>query len=448
MTNINHEHRREISRAIASWYVRKDNKYYRVEAPGTSISQPDVRQASYQRIRTKLPHIPLSPELLQEAFRVAFSLYPENADEAIRPWNGQVVSRPGDTRTLLIADGFATINRWREPDYRNLRVNHAEWGAAEELLRWMLPDAGTRRHVTDWIAWCLQNEADRPTWSLFLHSKAKGTGKSQLCRVLDALFGEGNTTSQNGITYLTGRFNASVVASKLVVCEEVKVKQGSSAANSLKTLISEPTILVEMKGQEAYQTDQRCCFVFTSNHVPLWLEADDRRYFIVDVEHQGHANGPLTAEFQRVVARVNEQIKNPASLAALYNAFMAHKPADGFNARSLNTETHSTPIMEMIRQSQQQVSTEQLEEYLNGREQHYIAQTDLHHYCQKTLHVNPETIRHRMLELGWHKVKVKWGGVDYGRVLWLRPGYSAQRGEVVGSDGTRQPVRDEVEIGL
>jgi len=51
MTDINEDHRRELSRAIASWYVRKDNKYYRGDAPGVAISQPDVRQASFARTR-------------------------------------------------------------------------------------------------------------------------------------------------------------------------------------------------------------------------------------------------------------------------------------------------------------------------------------------------------------------------------------------------------------
>ncbi|SFO41368.1 hypothetical protein SAMN04487859_1461, partial [Roseovarius lutimaris] len=415
MTKINEDHRRELSRAIASWYVRKDNKYYRVDAPGVAISQPDVKQASFARIRREFPHIELDIDLLRAAFKVAFGLYPEDTSEAISPWSGRLVSRPGDSRRIMLEDGFATINLWRPPVYRDRRGNAADWGATGELLEWLIPDESTRRHVTDWIAWNLQNEADRPTWSLFLHSKAKGTGKSLLCQVLEALFGAANTTSQNGITKLTGRFNTTVLLSKLVVCEEVKLKQGSSAANDLKTFISEPRVLVEQKGQEAYQTDQHCCFVFTSNHLPLWLEADDRRYFIVDVEHEGHASGPRTEAFQQVVRRVQEQINDPVALGALYNALIHHEVAEGFNAKSLNTTTHATPVMRFIQDSSRQVSTERLEEYLNGRDQNFITQSDLVHYVQSTMHANTETIRHKMLELGWHKVSVKWGGVDYAR---------------------------------
>jgi hypothetical protein len=359
-----------------------------------------------------------------------------------------LVSKPGHDRKILFEDGFATINLWQRPAYRSRQGNAADWGATGELLDWLVPDASARRHVMDWMAWTLEHEDDRPTWSLFLYSKAKGTGKSLLCRVLEALFGAANTTSQNGITKLTGRFNATVMLSKLVICEEVKLKQGSSAANDLKTFISEPTVLVEQKGQEAYQTDQQCCFVFTSNHLPLWLEADDRRYYVLDVEHDGHASGPETEAFQDVVRRVHEQIADPVALGALYNALLHHKVADDFNAKSLNTTTHATPAMRLIQASSRQVSTERLEEYLNERSLPYISQFDLLHFVQKSMHANTETIRHKMLELGWQKVEVKWGGVDYKRVLWVRPDYTVHRGVAVAPDGTQTRIADEVEIHI
>ena len=51
-----------------------------------------------------------------------------------------------------------------------------------------------------------------------------------------------------------------------------------------------------------------------------------------------------------------------------------------------------------------------------------------------------------MLELGWHKMTVKWGGVDYQRVIWFRPGHSVQRGKVIAPDGTTTPIEDEMEL--
>jgi hypothetical protein len=36
--------------------------------------------------------------------------------------------------------------------------------------------------------------------------------------------------------------------------------------------------LAEQKGREAERVDQYCCFLVTTNHLPLWIEADERRY--------------------------------------------------------------------------------------------------------------------------------------------------------------------------
>jgi len=44
-----------------------------------------------------------------------------------------------------------------------------------------------------------------------------------------------------------------------------------------------------------------------------------------------------------------------------------------------------------------------------------------------------------MNDLGWQKVSVKWGGKDYSRSLWIRPGYAVTDGKVYGKgvDGDR-----------
>lgn len=57
--------------------------------------------------------------------------------------------------------------------------------------------------------------------------------------LLIRLFGEANATTQNNIDKLTGRFNMTLLRSKLVVCEEVNLRPGSGDANTLKTYITE-----------------------------------------------------------------------------------------------------------------------------------------------------------------------------------------------------------------
>lgn len=56
-----------------------------------------------------------------------------------------------------------------------------------------------------------------------------------------------------------------------------------------------------------------------------------------------------------------------------------------------------------------------------------------------------------MSELGWSKSKVKWGGVDYSRAIWVRPGYRIEGGQIFAEDGSRQSLVDHIrafEIGI
>lgn len=88
----------------------------------------------------------------------------------------------------------------------------------------------------NWLAWSLQNEDDKPNWAPFLYSTRMGTGKSTLAMLMARLFGEENSITQNNVDKLTGRFNMTLLKSKLVICEEVNLRPGSGDANAPEDL--------------------------------------------------------------------------------------------------------------------------------------------------------------------------------------------------------------------
>lgn len=184
------------------------------------------------------------------------------------------------------------INAWKRPNYRSLGVGEADDRLLDALLERVFTHAPDRRVFKDWLAWCLQNEADQPGWAIMLYSRRKGTGKSSLCRLVGKLFGAENSFTQNGIEQLTGRFNMPLLASKLIVSEEIKLTPGSKAGNTLKSYITEKETAAEFKGKDVQRVRQCCCLLFTSNNMPHWIEADDRRYYVIDCDHDGHAAGP------------------------------------------------------------------------------------------------------------------------------------------------------------
>ncbi|MFC6636869.1 hypothetical protein [Sulfitobacter sediminilitoris] len=79
----------------------------------------------------------------------------------------------------------------------------------------------------------------------------------------------------------------------------------------MKTFITDREVLSERKGREAELLPLVSCFVFTTNHLPTWLEPGERRYFIVQTDHDGFSSGPKAAEFGNLVAEVYDALDKP-----------------------------------------------------------------------------------------------------------------------------------------
>mgnify|MGYP005750021501 CR=1 FL=1 len=427
--------------AISRWYVRRDEKFYDIDRLTVRLARNDVERACIGRIGEYYPVLPVTSAIMKEALDRVITQKHNDPRETIPVWNGSVVCSPGQPR-LIWENGAVSVNKWQPPAYRGLGVTDADYGIAGRLIDRLFPRFGERAMVVNWLAWNLQNEADKPGWSVFLYSKRKGTGKSTFCTLAAKLFGEDNSVTQNNVTKLTSQFNTTVLNSKLVISEEIQLRQDSNQSNSLKTLLTEKTILAERKGMEAERLEQRCCFLFTSNHLPTWIEADDRRYYVVEVDHDGHAAGPEAAQFSALVAGVIEQMNDPVQLAKLYNALMAHPVPDDFNPRSLNIARDSTEVMQRLQAVSSQITVEQLEEYLNDLAEGAVPESKIVRHVREEMHLNTNSVRHMMSELGWRKEKVKWGGVDYARAIWIKPGYMVENGHVFGPVGNGKKIKD------
>ncbi|MDA5095734.1 hypothetical protein O2N63_16715 [Aliiroseovarius sp. KMU-50] len=120
--------------------------------------------------------------------------------------------------------------------------------------------------------------------------------------------------------------------------------------------------LAEIKGREEERIEQCSCFLFTTNHLPTWIEPGDRRFYVVEKDHDGHAAGPESEAFQELVSRLRQELEHPEQLAALYAALMPHEAPESFNAKSLNVERDGTAVMKRIQEASQQVQRGLLDE--------------------------------------------------------------------------------------
>ena len=88
---------------------------------------------------------------------------------------------------------------------------------------------------------------------------------------------------------------------------------------------------------------------------------------------------------------------------------------------------------------------DQLKEHLDQHGRNAIPEAEVVDIVTDKLKANINTTKHLMSDLGWTKREVKWGKVDYGRHLWVRPGYIVQNGKISGPDGYEEKLLDHLD---
>lgn len=443
---VNPEHVAILSRAVASWYVRKDNKFYPSDRLTTKLSKEDVERACINRMVAGFPEIKLTQPLVTEVFTKTIVKRHTQLDQTMPVWDGTMTCSMGDETRYLRRDGAVSVNSWTKPTYRTVVPSNQPLDPIESFFDVIFTRAEEKAMFLDWLAWSLQNEALKPKWAPFLYSATKGSGKSTLCKLVAALFGIGNSVTQNNVDKLVSQFNMSVLQSKLVICEELNLKPGSAQGNTLKTYLTEEDALAERKGLEAERVKQSCCFLFTSNHLPLWIEPEDRRYYLIDVDHDGHAAGPNAEKFSALVGEVIAFLGDEAKVVALWQSLMHRKLSEGFTTQTLNIATQSTALMKRVQAATGQVVVDQLQELLDELGLNAISEADVVRLSGTKLHIGANQIKYMMTDLGWIKGKAKWGGVDYSRALWVQADYHAHDGKLAGPAGYEVDLAEHLTI--
>lgn len=423
---------RVVSEAVAGQFVQSEEKYLHVDHLGRKLKYGDAVSIAKRIIEDRFPIEHESPETVKKIIKLVFS---DSATHSIALWDGKTRCVPGNSNRVLRGRYMATINTWRQPEYRLLGVKDADMTMFNSFLKKTIIHKSDRILFLDWLSWSLQNEAQKPGFAPLLYSREKGTGKSTLCQFTALLFGKGNTYAMNGVSQITGRFNRPLLDSKLLVLEELKLKPTSNQGNALKTLITEEDATAERKGIDIEKTQQCCCFIFTTNHLPQWIEGNDRRFHVIDMGHDGHASGPDADQFAKFMEEFYEWMENAENIAKVYNALMQRKQSEDFNPKALNTSKIDTPVMKQIKSTSRETQLQLLAEKLEDDGRGAIPQGKLVGLAKDDLHINPNRLNHMMPDLGWQLEKAKWGGRDYARSIWVKPGYSVHRGRVTGSDG-------------
>lgn len=409
----------EVLRIVSSWYVKKNNAYHDVDNLQVKLQPHDVKQIIIQRMIEHFPNWRLSDQGWRDFFKLLLDppVNQLNPEVSIPVWSGQRLFIPGNKQKIIFKNGMASVNTWQEPEYRKVASVASE--AFDKFLEFVIPSESERSVFLDWLSWVLQYENQKPSWSILLYSEKQGTGKSTLADVLKELFGAMNTGRINGVNKLVGRFNKEVLANKLVIVEEVEVKRGSPHANRIKSLVTEDSTMVEAKNMPVYVENIFCAFVMTTNHLPLWLEESDRRFFILNFDHAGYANGGHKyQDFTRLVGALKTQLKDPQFIKSLYDQLMNRKVASDYG-RKLDVSTHSTEIMQRLRDLSPDVVKQLVEEKLKLADVYFVPVSLAHKLINRIAPREANSQTHIFTELGWQKKKFAWDGATQ-RYAWYK----------------------------
>jgi hypothetical protein len=171
----------------------------------------------------------------------------------------------------------------------------------------------------------VQKLTERPGIVLVLRGK-EGTGKGVFLRWWKAIFGQHGLQISHP-KHLTGNFNGHLQDCLFLYVDEGFWAGDQKGEGTLKNLISEPEIVIERKGKDAYSTTNYLHIAMSSNEawvVPAGPEA--RRYFVLDVAERERNNHDY-------FAAIEQQMKNGGLEAMLYD--LLHQQLDGVRLREV-----------------------------------------------------------------------------------------------------------------
>ena len=141
-------------------------------------------------------------------------------------------------------------------------------------------DQETFDWVIGWLAHAVQRVHETPTTALVL-AGPQGSGKNVFVKLLFELFSP-HTLMCTQPQQLVGNFNSHLMDKLFVFANEAFFAGNKKDANTLKSLVTDETMIVEPKGVDAFQVQKHFRLIMASNEARVVdLELDDRRYCVL-----------------------------------------------------------------------------------------------------------------------------------------------------------------------
>lgn len=137
--------------------------------------------------------------------------------------------------------------------------------------------------ILAYIADILQNPERSPLVALILKSKEKGTGKSILAAIIQALVGERLSLKTKELNHLIGKHNDHLIDKLVVVGEELSFGGSHDTNDKIKDLVSSGHQAIEPKFKSVIQVRKYFRLILCTNKDwAVAASSDERRYIIAE----------------------------------------------------------------------------------------------------------------------------------------------------------------------
>ena len=182
-----------------------------------------------------------------------------------------------------------TFNSWS--GFKAKLVEKVDMGLIQFVIDhmkavWASGDDDILHYLLCWFKLIFTNPRRKSKVAIVLKSKKKQIGKGLLINelLIPFIFGNKSSMSVNGLDKITGRFNQILMNKIFINCDELSTSTGyHSSFDTMKTRITDPTSMIEIKGGRSFPYPDFCNYIMTTNHdFTIHLEPGDARYCILE----------------------------------------------------------------------------------------------------------------------------------------------------------------------
>tara|TARA_R110000787_G_scaffold244723_1_gene350573 strand:+ start:1331 stop:3595 length:2265 start_codon:yes stop_codon:yes gene_type:complete len=150
-------------------------------------------------------------------------------------------------------------------------------------------DEDLAEYVIKWFAQIIQTPHKKTAVGMVWRSEAEGVGKNIILNLIKKIIGSEYYYSTSNLEHLIGNFNADAEAKILINMNECLWGGDKKKEGRLKEFITEPTLTINQKRVQTYDTDNYANVVITSNSDwIIGINQNDRRWAMIECSETKH----------------------------------------------------------------------------------------------------------------------------------------------------------------